>query len=129
MVSFFGLLREYPSLGESATYLLVGFCLVVVVLAGLSFLCNGLGFFFKKDKSNVVTSEPLSLTAAAAPAAVVSEPKTVTEGVDPRIVAVVAAAVRMALDQPYRIISIKPAQPQWAQEGRRQIFHSHQLLK
>jgi hypothetical protein len=46
----------------------------------------------------------------------------------PELVAVIAAAVKLSLRDAYRIHAIVPvAGHDWAHEGRRQIFASHQI--
>jgi Na+-transporting methylmalonyl-CoA/oxaloacetate decarboxylase gamma subunit len=46
---------------------------------------------------------------------------------NPALLAVIAAAIHTVIgERPHRIISIRPGGPGWAQEGRRQIFSSHQ---
>jgi hypothetical protein len=46
----------------------------------------------------------------------------------PELVAVIAAAVQLTLRDAYRIHAIVPvAGHDWAHEGRRQIFASHQI--
>ena len=56
------------------------------------------------------------------------------DGVAPEIAAVIAAAVSIILDRPYRIVSVQqvvaPPVPHinvWAFEGRTQIFQSHKV--
>jgi hypothetical protein len=57
----------------------------------------------------------------------------VATGVDAEIAAVIAAAIAVLFDQPYRLVSVQPvATPVpylnvWALEGRTQIFQSHKI--
>jgi len=58
----------------------------------------------------------------------------VATGVAPQIAAVIAAAVSVVLDQPYRLVAVQqvtaPVVPHlnvWAVEGRTQIFMSHRV--
>ena len=58
----------------------------------------------------------------------------VSTNVDPRIAAVIAAAVSVVIDQPHRLVSVQqttaPLVPHlnvWAVEGRTQIFMSHRV--
>jgi hypothetical protein len=60
--------------------------------------------------------------------------QAVNTAVAPQIAAVIAAAVSVALDQPFRLVAVKPvAVPVvphlnvWAVEGRTQIFMSHRV--
>ena len=53
-------------------------------------------------------------------------------GIPGEIVAVIAAAVDAVMSGPHRILSIAPVEATsfsaaWSTEGRRQIFHSHQV--
>lgn len=60
-------------------------------------------------------------------------PHRVSTGLAPEIAAVIAAAVAVALDRPYRLVSVQPVPIQtpfmnvWAVEGRTQIFQSHKI--
>lgn len=69
-------------------------------------------------------------TAAAVPFGA----QNVTTTVAPEIAAVIAAAVSIVLDRPYRLVSVQqvsvPVVPHlnvWAMEGRTQIFMSHKV--
>jgi len=60
--------------------------------------------------------------------------QAVTTVVAPHIAAVIAAAVSVIIDQPYRLVSVQqvtvPVVPHlnvWAVEGRTQIFMSHKV--
>jgi len=60
--------------------------------------------------------------------------QAVSTGVDSEIAAVIAAAISVVLDQPYRLVSVQqvslPVVPHlnvWAVEGRTQIFMSHRV--
>jgi hypothetical protein len=59
---------------------------------------------------------------------------SVTTTVAPQIAAVIAAAVSIVIDRPYRLVSVQqvsvPVVPHlnvWAMEGRTQIFMSHKV--
>ena len=60
-------------------------------------------------------------------------PQRVATGVAPEIAAVIAAAVAVVVNRPYRLVSVQPSAlptPQlnvWALEGRTHIFHSHKV--
>ena len=57
----------------------------------------------------------------------------VATGVEPEIAAVIAAAVAVLFDRPYRLVSVQqvatpvPHLNVWALEGRTQIFQSHKI--
>lgn len=60
--------------------------------------------------------------------------QNVATAVAPQLAAVIAAAVSVALDRPYRLVSVQqvtvPVVPHlnvWAVEGRTQIFMSHKV--
>ena len=60
--------------------------------------------------------------------------QNVTTAVAPQMAAVIAAAVSVVLDRPYRLVSVQqvtvPVVPHlnvWAVEGRTQIFMSHKV--
>jgi hypothetical protein len=60
-------------------------------------------------------------------------PQRVATGVDPEIAAVIAAAVAVLFNAPYRLVSVHqvatpvPHLNVWALEGRTQIFQSHKI--
>jgi hypothetical protein len=68
-----------------------------------------------------------------APRQVVAGPQKVATGVTSEIVATIAAAISVALDRPYRLVSVQQVQTPvpylnvWALEGRTQIFQSHKI--
>jgi hypothetical protein len=68
-----------------------------------------------------------ALPSAAGPA------QKVATGVEPEIAAVIAAAVAVLVNRPYRLVSVQPvATPVphlnvWALEGRTEIFQSHRI--
>src|SRR5262249_56001047 len=68
-------------------------------------------------------------SAPASPAS----PQRVATGVAPEIAAVIAAAVSVLFDRPYRLVSVQQVETPvpylnvWALEGRTQIFQSHKI--
>src|SRR5260370_34989901 len=60
-------------------------------------------------------------------------PHRVATGVAPEIAAVIAAAVAVLFDKPYRLVSVHQVETPvpylnvWALEGRTQIFQSHKV--
>lgn len=77
-----------------------------------------------------------ALAAHAEPAPAVARlgVQKVSTSVDPVIAAVIAAAISVYLDQPFRLVSVQqvtvPIVPHfnvWAVEGRTQIFMSHRV--
>ncbi len=116
----------HPELGENLQFILVGFVFVIIVLLILAGITQLVGLLFKQPaKPEKSAAKATPSTAASSPSK--NEPAEVTEELDPALTAaIVAAAVHAVIgDQPHRILSIRPAQQSWAQEGRRQIFSSH----
>ncbi len=135
--------------GSTGSIMIVGFLLVVVVLALLAAITSALGALFarqaareaaraadfsrqaadSKAQAGQSASSPsakaVSLTAADASAAVTGEPNPED---DPLLLSVIAAAIHsIAGDRAHRIVSIRASAEGWAQEGRRQIFSSHRI--
>jgi hypothetical protein len=60
-------------------------------------------------------------------------PQPVATAVAPEIAAVIAAAIAVLFDRPYRLVSVQPVAATvphlnvWALEGRTQIFQSHKV--
>ncbi len=84
----------------------------------------------KQDGPAARTASP---PAAAAPAAVVSEPAPANGTIPPEILAAITAAVAVAVQQPFRIrrVRFSPTDNQsaWASQGRQAIHASHRLRK
>ena len=71
---------------------------------------------------------PVSITVPTVAAPLASAEVEVKDELTPELVAVIAAAVQLTLRDAYRIHAIVPvAGHDWAHEGRRQIFASHQV--
>lgn len=126
--------------GSTSSIIIVGFAFVMVVLAVLAAITSIIGAVFsrKAAKDALKAAELAQQTArlaqqtearkASVPPqlAQVSAPEDDSE-LDPALFAVIAAAVHSVIgERPHRLISIRPGGPGWAQEGRRQIFTSHQ---
>lgn len=133
--------------GSAGSIMIVGFLLVVVVLALLAAITSAIGAFFARQaareaaraadvsrqaaEGKASTPAPAASkaasapAAAAAPAAVAAEPNPED---DPVLLSVIAAAIHsIAGDRAHRIVSIRSSAEGWAQEGRRQIFSSHRI--
>ena len=72
--------------------------------------------------------------AGSVPMAIPPGAQNVATSVGPQIAAVIAAAVSVALDRPFRLVAVQqvtvPVAPHlnvWAVEGRTQIFMSHKV--
>lgn len=116
-----GVLPDHPSLGESIPYQLTGLAVVFIALGLIWVALEVMGLYFKRRAPAPVVAPVSTTPVAPAPA--------VPAGLPPELVAVIAATVQVSLEGPYRIQAIVPVNPgqDWAHEGRRQIFASHQI--
>jgi sodium pump decarboxylase gamma subunit len=108
----------------------VGFIFVMVVLALLALVTAAIGAVFIRFDAKAAAKAAVAAAEAAAlaPPAPTADPEALDYEEDPALVAVLAAAVHSVIgDRAHRIVSIRPGGPGWAQEGRRQIFSSHQV--
>lgn len=112
------------SFTENLEFLLVGFVIVMVTLSALWLLCEVVGVFFKwqaaRAEARARAASPATLATAAAAPARDEAPEAIP-------VPVIAAAVAALVDQPHRVVEIKPASIAWSMEGRRQLLSSHKL--
>ena len=76
----------------------------------------------------------LAATHPAVPAREVAEEEPeAPQGMDPKILAIIAATVSEMIQQPHRIVGVKKApsverlMQQWSMEGRRAIYSSHKF--
>ncbi len=118
----FATLPEYPTIGESIAFQINGLIVVFIALGTIWGLVELMGLFFRRHSQSAAKA-PAPRPSSALP------PVVIADGLTPEITAVVAAAVATVLRQPHRIQSITteaPA-PEWAHEGRREIFGSHRL--
>ncbi len=97
----------------------VGFAIVLGTLCALWWLTALMGWLFVRGRGNQSAMKPVATTPAAALA-----PPATEEDVP---IAAIAAAVAVVLDAPHRILSVELQRQDWAVEGRRRIFASHQL--
>jgi hypothetical protein len=86
------------------------------------------------SKAAALLESARSAHAGGVTAAVPLGSQAVHTAVAPQIAAVIAAAVSVVLDQPYRLVAVQqvtaPVVPHlnvWAVEGRTQIFMSHRV--
>ncbi len=108
-------LAEYPSFAESIAYQATGLVVVFLALGSIWAAMELIGRFFR--------SRPAPAPAAPAPAPLP------TGAIDPATVALIAAAVHVTVGGPHRIHAITAADHpvDWAREGRRSHFASHQI--
>lgn len=123
-------LPAHPNLEQNIEFILAGFLFVILVLLILAGITQIVGLFFKTPAAPKKDTSALPAQAAPPSAAEsgVIQPQQ-GEELDPALTAVIVAAAVHAVigDRPHRILSIRPAQHGWAQEGRRQIFSSHSV--
>lgn len=120
---FLATLPEYPSIGESVAFQLNGLIVVFIALSSIWGLLELMGLYFRRQKSAAPAAVPIP-PSAPAPA-----PAPAGTALTPELTVVIAAAVSTLLKRPHRIHSIaaEPASPDWAHEGRREIFGSHRI--
>lgn len=114
-------LAVVPHFIETLGYL-SGFAITMITLVMMWLITAMIGQYFVRLERNVAatTAQAKIPDTVAAPAE--------KSAIPPQLVAVVAAAVHVSLGKvPHQIISIKPADPSWSREGRRQIFDSHRV--
>jgi len=122
-----------PHFAEAIRFILVGFVFVTLVLLILAGVTSLIGLAFKGGVRPAPEPDPATVPEVALtpppepePGVATTEPMDAEEA--RRITAVVAAALHTIMGAaPHRIVSIRPAQSSWAQEGRRNIFLSHRV--
>ena len=129
MLSQITLAYTAAGLGESQTLnafeiVLVGFSFVFCLLLLLSFTTSILGKVFARISSAESTIPPGTSRSSSSEMA----GDVAIEESDPHYIAVIAAAIHCVMDgRKHRIVSIRSSNSNWAAEGRRQIFSSHNL--
>jgi hypothetical protein len=115
-------LPPHPGLGESLVFQLNGLVVVFLALASIWAVLEATGVYFRRAAARARKEPP----PAPAPSPVVSG---VPAGLPPETIAAITAAVSVVIDRRHRISAIVPLAPEldWAHEGRRQIFASHQV--
>jgi len=112
----------------------IGFGVVLGILIGLALATALVGRIFKYLEERSKSGRPLfggagqaSAQGAARETAETARAAAAPAGMDPRAVAIIAAAVHATLGQRVRVVSMRPVQAGWAQEGRRAHFRSHAI--
>jgi Na+-transporting methylmalonyl-CoA/oxaloacetate decarboxylase gamma subunit len=133
IISLAATLPRHPELSASIQYQLVGMAVVIGALASLWLVIALIGSAFRA----AVASAPAPVDAQGTPVSPGALSAAPHAGVDPEIVAVIAAAVHATLGGGYLVTSIRPVHhvsPEdnvkllaWSAEGRRQIFSSHRI--
>lgn len=118
------ILAAAPHFIETLGYL-SGFLITMLTLVAMWLITASIGQYFVRleKRSQVVNVPQKPKEVAASPS-----PAPAEQSMSPQLIAVVAAAVHVTLGKvPHQIVSIKPADPSWSREGRRQIFDSHRV--
>lgn len=116
------------SFWAQVNFQLVGFVIVLITLTGLWICLEIIGTFFKARERREAAS-----AAAAAATAESQAAAAPTDGTDPELFAVIAAAIDTAISQPHQIVSISSSSPSaggqsnWGSEGRRDIYRTRNL--
>jgi hypothetical protein len=114
-------LPERPGLADSMVYQLNGLVVVFTALGLIWGLLELMAVWFKRTAR---AAKPAAVAAAAAPAPVAPD------GLEPQVIAAMAAAVHAALGGSPRITSIVRVDTpdhEWVLEGRRQIHSARKV--
>ena len=136
-------LAELPVGMKDVYFILRGFGMVMIILAGLWIATELIGRAFialsgerkpkakraKKHAPKVIPAKSLDPNHPHAPYVFAAAMAYSRKSIDPRLIALIAAAAHEELGEPVEIISVRGIDPRtgWAQEGRRQHFGSHRL--
>ena len=132
------LIPTYPSVGDMITFSLMGFGVVLFVLAMLSMITSTVGLFFKGKKKAAEKNVEVKQAAAkpvpqdhefvisAAVAAVMPE----LQKDNAELLAVLTAAAAAVLEEEHVVVSFKEVVPDmsYARQGRQQIYASKNYI-
>ncbi len=111
---------DYPTLGDSLRFQLTGLAVVFIALGSIWAAMELIGAYFRRhpQPAPAPVSEPTP-----------TPPAPVEAGPDAATLAIIAAAVHVTISGPHRIHAITAADHpvDWAREGRRHHFASHQV--
>jgi Na+-transporting methylmalonyl-CoA/oxaloacetate decarboxylase gamma subunit len=114
-------LSEYPTISESLGFQLTGLVVVFTALGSIWCLLELMALWFKRTGR---AAKPAVAAAVAAPAPVSPD------GLEPQVIAAMAAAVHATLGRTGRITSIVQVDAPdhgWGLEGRRQIHSARKV--
>lgn len=113
-------LPDFPTLGDSIRFQLTGLAVVFIALGSIWAAMELIGAYFRRHPQ----SAPVPPPAPAPTRATAVEP-----GPDAATLAIIAAAIHVTIGGPHRIHAITAADHpvDWAREGRRHQFASHQV--
>jgi Na+-transporting methylmalonyl-CoA/oxaloacetate decarboxylase gamma subunit len=114
------LIQDQPGFGDDILYGLLGVLVVLLTLGVMTVVMYASGWFFQRV-GREAQNKAVRPVAQAIP-----EPPT---GIEPQIVAAIAAAIQATVLAPHRIVTITalPAPGSWSAEGRRQLTTSHKI--
>ena len=99
---------------------IIGFLVVMAALLLLYALTAGVGTLLRSiADSRTGTAAPKNATVGTSP--------ITTDDVTEEEIAALTACVSLIMGQQHRIVSIRPGDKSWSQEGRREHFASHRI--
>ncbi len=115
---FAAALPTHPGIGETIVFQINGLLVVFLALATIWGVLELTGIYFRRAAARAKATPPPAVVAPAP-----------LPGLPPQVVAAISGAVCVVIDARHRILAIAPvtADLDWAHEGRRQIFASHQV--
>lgn len=122
-IALLGTLAEDASVLERLAFQMNGLIVVFVALCSIWLLVELIGVFFKRMEARATREAQARKAAPAEPAAAAAQPAME----DAELIAVIASAVFYVAGRSARIVSVTPVDADWAREGRRQIFSSHNI--
>ena len=113
-------LQNAPGPWDDVVYGLLGVLVVMLTLGAMTIIMYASGWIFQRVGQEA-QNKAIRPVAQAIP-----EPPT---GIEPQVVAAIAAAIQATVLAPHRIVTITalPASGTWSAEGRRQLTTSHKI--
>lgn len=126
--AFFAVFPRYPDFMENASFIAIGFAMVLMILVVLAIITSLVGRLFVEpagEKAKKVATPAQQQSSVPAPAPVAADEEDFESS---RLPFLIAAAVDFALKgMPHRIVTVRTSGENWAREGRRDIQGSHRL--
>lgn len=117
-------LPDDPGIFETLAYQVNGLIVVFCALGSIWLLLELIGALFRRAE-RLRQSAATAVPSGEEPAGEDTPMEAV--GLEPAVLAAIVAAVAVATDATARIVSVTPVDADWAREGRRQIFSSHNV--
>ncbi|MDX2109399.1 MAG: hypothetical protein SFY80_04070 [Verrucomicrobiota bacterium] len=136
MMNYLSILAAIDNVeGAQGNQLILGILIGAIIVAALwwyTVVSNRNKSVEAKPSGQPTTLEPAATPAmqeslSATAAAPVADAPADANSISAELVAVITAAVHVAVGAGHRIVSVRPAETSWSQEGRRQIFASHSI--